>query len=423
MSAIFLSVAGLAAAETERRNSQPAIHDKLSPETAIEFAWHHHPIMASARAQVAAQHGREVQAALWPRPELGALLIEEDEKTERQLSIYQKLELGGKRSARVSVAAASAFLSETDRADAWRNLRAEIIEAFARLAYVRELVEVTGELERIGEEQAQLAAALLKAGKLSEQVLLKTKQRSALAAAASDNAGKLLKDAERQVLIAMGAPADSPMPGEIDCNRSGSDEALPAFKELLQLAFTNNPAMTASRARVMIADSLHRVARASRWSDVTLTAGYKSISKEEGLDSTATIAGLSMGLPIWDRSQGDIAATRELSLSEKSAQELTMLDVAALVSKLHAEYEGRVRDEKTLAAEVLPIAEKRYALIRNRHDNGKIGKGELLRAQAELEETMLEHARAKLMLAIATAEIEKAALGAAIPGENASDRQ
>ncbi|MDP6044658.1 MAG: TolC family protein, partial [Phycisphaerae bacterium] len=174
--------------------------------TALEHVWRSHPGMNRARHLILARHGYKAQAALWPNPVLGGAFLEEPgKKTRGIVSLAQKFEIGGKADARVSVAAANVFLAETELVETWSALRAEIKEAFVRLAYARSYRNLTEQIAAADSEQLELTTGLFKAGKTSEAQTLKLTRQAAKSKSAFDQSEFLVSDATRGVLIAVGS--------------------------------------------------------------------------------------------------------------------------------------------------------------------------------------------------------------------------
>jgi outer membrane protein TolC len=152
----------------------------FSVTEALTYAWGAHPAMNRSRHLVRARHGYQAQAALWPNPVVGGGFQDEPGKKVRGIvSLAQKFEIGGKANARVSVAAANIFLSETELIETWSALRAEIKEAFVRLEYARLNAKLTQQVAQATQEQLDLTIGLFKAGKASETQTMKLTQQAA----------------------------------------------------------------------------------------------------------------------------------------------------------------------------------------------------------------------------------------------------
>ena len=384
-------------------------------------AWHHHPEMKRDRALIGQTYGRQIQAALWPNPSLEVSGHHEpNRKRAGQIGFSQRFELGGRRKSRMSAAAAAVLQKETELLETWADIRAQIKEAFVRLAYARQRCQIQERILRAEARRLELAQSLLQVGKLSEQECLRFQQQRDRADATQRSADVLLKDARRQVVIAVGG--SGLVPGEswpndrteIVCSIDATAPAAEDMEKLMALAQANNPALRTARTRTAVATALHRLAKTKRWSDLKVSLAYRDTHYEEmeGGTGHALIAGVSVDLPLWNRYQGDVAAARERIVASRQAEEVTALNVASKLSEILAAQQRWTAEETTLRERILPAAEKRLDLARDAFANGKASEIDVLARVRETEALGLEHLQARLMLAVAAIQLERAVAAA-----------
>ena len=250
------------------------------------------PRIAQARAQAQAAEARARQAGVSPNPEIslevenfaGTGPYRDTRSAETTLALSQRIELGGKRSARVAVATSErdfALLSlRRAEADLARDIRvghAELRAAEDRAVLARDNVGQAREL-------ARTARLLVEVGR--DPPLRQLRAEALLAEAQAEEAlafGELL--AARRLLADLIGSGDS----ELSASISG-DEAVPgalppetpSLDEQLAAAERD-----AAQARI-------RVARAEAVPDVTASAGVRRIN--DGRE-TAFVAGFSIPLP------------------------------------------------------------------------------------------------------------------------------
>ncbi len=337
------------------------------------------PRLAQAKAQAQAAEARARQAGVSPNPEIG-LEIENFAGTgpfrdvrgaETTFQVTQRFELGGKRSARVAVAAAERDFALVSFEKAQADLTRDIREAHAGLRSAEDLAVLARDNVTQARELARTATVLVEVGR--DPPLRKLRADALLAEAqahAARSFGELL--AARRLLadligssdpeISAAVLADDPAPTNLDPEFVSLDE---------QLAVAERDA---ARARI-------RVATASAVPDVTASGGVRRINDDR---ETAIVAGFSIPIPIRDRNRGGIAAAE----AEELAAEANLAQ--ARVDARRARHDARMllgaADERVavLSGPLLGQAEEAVRLARLGYAAGKFNLIELLDAQAAL---------------------------------------
>lgn len=386
-------------------SSGAALAEPVSLAQALAQGADQSPRVAEAKAKAAAAEARARQAGASPNPELsvevenfaGTGVFQGLRSTETTLALSQRIELGGKRSARVAVASFErdfAFLSyRAAEADLVRDIRiahAELRAAEDRAVLARENV---GQ----GRELARTAKLLVEAGR--DPPLRQLRAEALLAEAQAEEArafGELL--AARRLLadlIGSSDPELSAIPIYDEAAPGALPPATPSLDE--QLAATERDA---AQARI-------QVARADAVPDVTASGGVRRIN--DGRE-TAFVAGFSIPLPFRDRNRGGIEAARADGVASEAALAQARLDAR------RAQHDARMllgaADARVdaLSGPSLAQAEEAVRLARIGYGAGKFGLLELLDAQAALTtaktaliEARLDRARALAALIRANA--------------------
>lgn len=364
------------------------------------------PRIAQARARAEAAEARARQAGASPNPELsfeienfaGSGLYRNVRSAEETLALSQRLELGGKRSARVAVASAErdAALLAYKRAEA--DLTRDTRNAFAEMRAAEDRAVIARGNVAQAEELARSAGLFVEVGR--DPPLRKLRADAALAEARAEQArtfGELL--IARRLLAALIGSSDP------ELSASGFDDGatppllppgIPTLDE--QVAAVERDA---ARARI-------RVAQANAVPDLTASAGVRRIN--DGRE-TAFVAGVALPLPVRDRNRGNIAAAGSDSAAAEAALAQARLDAS------RAQHDARMllaaADERVaaLAGPGLAQAEEALRLARIGYTAGKFSLLELLDAQAALNAARqalilarLDRARALAALIRATAQ-------------------
>ena len=162
---------------------------RLSLGQALDEAYARSPTVIAAEAEVAAAEARARQAGYRENPELGLEVenfagtgaLKGLRSTETTLSINQRLDLGGRRPARVAVARADIELQRLRLATARADLASNVRQEFARAIAAKERLDQTDENVELTKELARVAGLLVDAGR--EPPLRGMRARSALAQA------------------------------------------------------------------------------------------------------------------------------------------------------------------------------------------------------------------------------------------------
>lgn len=373
---------------------------------ALDQAAGNSPRLAQARAQAEAAEARARQAGVSPNPEI-SLEVENFAGTgpyrnvrsaETTLALSQRLELGGKRSARVAVASAErdAALLAYKRAEA--DLARDIRIAYAELRAAEDRAVLARDNVAQAEELARSARLFVEVGR--DPPLRKLRADALLAEAKAEQARTF-----GELLTARRALADLIGSSDPELSAVGFDEgatppmlppATPTLDEQLAAAERD-----AARARIL-------VAKANAVPDLTASAGVRRIS--DGRE-TAFVAGIALPLPIRDRNRGNIAAAGSDSLAAESALAQARLDAN------RAQHDARMllgaANERVaaLSGPGLAQAEEAVRLARIGYSAGKFSLIELIDAQSALNaarETLitarLDRVRALAALIRATAQ-------------------
>jgi len=369
----------------------PDADSMLDPSTAVSlpdalrYAWYYHPRMLSARKAMAAASDRMLVAQLWPNPALRANLADEAErKTFYRAEVLQALELGGKRDARVSVAAARAFERQAGAVAAWCDVRAEVKRTHARCVYLEERQVRLTDLQGVATQQHTLASELVSAGKqpadFPARFAVSLAEREAAVAVNKD----LVVDALRRFRVALGRPA-SPGGGPSPTSLAGGPVALPDYEALHGMVIDASPDLASARAAVRLAHARLLSARAARWADPRIGAHVKRFEYDAD-DETSEEFGLALEVELHLRnlSKADTrAAENDLAASQDDAR-AAALSVAAELSRILADARRLETELGTLKRVALPQAENTLVLAEARYRQGKTDAFARLKARQEL---------------------------------------
>lgn len=360
------------------------------------------PRVSQAKAQADAAEARARQAGVSPNPELsvevenfaGTGAFQGLRSTETTLALSQRLELGGKRSARVAVASAERDFAFLTYKAALADLHRDIRLAHAELRADEDRAVLARDNTTAAEELSRTAKVLVDAGRdpplrqlRADATLAEARAEQARTLAELLNARRLLatligsEDAELSALVTEEeAPANVP-------------PATPSLNEQLALAQRG-----AAQARI-------KLARADAVPDVTASGGVRRFA--EGRE-TALVAGVSIALPFRDRNRGNIEAAQSEGLAAEAGAQLARIDAnrerqdaRILLGAAEVRYEA-------LAGPGILQAEEALRLARIGYNAGRFSLLELLDAQNALTTAKLNLIQARLDRANALAALIRA---------------
>lgn len=390
-------LAGALVATGSTVNAEP-----ITLSDALKSAVGSSPRVTQAKALAEAAEARARQAGVSPNPELslevenfaGSGAFQGLRSTEATLALSQRLELGGKRSARVEVARAERDFAFFSYKAALADLDREIRLAHAELRADEDRAILARDNTASAEELARTARILVDAGR--EPPLRQLRAEAALAEAKAEQArtfGELLSS--RRLLTAL-IWSDDP-----ELSATFAEEAAPAnvpveaptLNEQLAIAQKN-----AALARV-------RLARANAIPDITASGGVRRFA--EGRE-TALVAGVSISLPFRDRNRGTIEASQSESLAAEAAAMLARneanrarYDARMLLGAAELRYEA-------LAGLGISQAEEALRLAQIGYNAGKFSLLELLDARNALNAARLNLIQARFDRAEALAALIRA---------------
>jgi cobalt-zinc-cadmium efflux system outer membrane protein len=374
----------------------------LTLEQALDEAAARSPAIVAARAEVEAARARLRQAGVRFNPELsvdvenfaGTGPYSGLSGTETTVSINQRLDLGGRRRARVSAAEARLTAQELHLAIAEADLAQAVREQFATAVAARERLGLARENEERARELARIAGVLVDAGR--EPPLRAIRARSAAAqAAAALSATQAADDAARRTLAAF----------------FGVDAAPPSVVSSLgEVRATNvSPRQTLevrlASAEVAVAKTEIDQERAARRLDPSVGVGIRRI-QETG--DQAFVAGFSMPLPIFDRNRGNIEAAQADARAAEARLNNMVAQASARIDNARANLAAADARVEALEQAAIPEAGEALRLAQLAYQAGKIDLIELLDAQEAFASAQNELIEARLARAQAVAALARA---------------
>lgn len=376
---------------------------RLSLAQALHEAYARSPTVIAAEAEVAAAEARARQAGYRQNPELsvevenfgGTGELRGLRSTETTVSLNQRLDLSGRRAARVLAARADIELQKLKLSVARADLASSVRQEFARAVAARERLELATENVDLTKELARVAGLLVEAGR--EPPLRAMRARSALAQAQAQQeaagADELAARTTLASLLGSATPIEEAVHGPLDLSPSA-------------INVESSLDVRVAAAEVAAAQAALQVQRAEGRFDPALGAGVRHIRETGDL---GLVAGLSLPLKIFDQNRGNIEAARATVEAAEARQRTSLLGVTSRGQNAISAVEAAQRRVAALQKSAIPEAREALRLAQKSWTEGRATLVELLDAQNAYLSTQAALTEAELALAVATAELGRIA--------------
>ncbi|WP_285412434.1 TolC family protein [Variovorax sp. efr-133-TYG-130] len=386
-----------ASSRAATRTLEPA--GPLTLRSAVAMALRANPGLAAASREQDATEAAIVQAGAWPNPTLDAQLedLRRDNRT-TTLQLSQPIELGGKRSARVTAAERARDQAASALAGRRAEIRAATVTAFFDVLTAQERLRLAQDSVGLAQTATRATTNRVAAGKVSP--LEETRARVAEAGMRVEllQAEGTLRSA-RQQLAALWGNSD-PRFTQVE----GAVDQLPAMaaSQDMGVRIAAAPVVVQARLEVERRKALSDLEQAKRIPDVTVSLGAKRVPASDGEAGGSrrnqVVVGLSVPLPIFDTNRGNVAEA--LSREEKARDDLAAaeLQLGTEVAQATERLRSARATAQTLQHDALPGAETAYKAATKGFELGKFSFLEALDAQRTLFQV-----RAQYLLALADA--------------------
>ncbi len=399
----------IACATASAWTAEPAAAQaELTLADALRAASANNPALRSVPFELQALEGRRQQAAVRPNPELGLELenlagsgdLSGTDALESTLALSQLIELGGKRDARVALAAGEYDLLQADLAIRRLEVQAEVARRF--LAVVSDQHRLT-----LARRTAGLATDVHSGVQKRVHAA-----RSPIAEASRANIARIrasldVIDAERRLESSRYALAAAWGANQPDFGTARADLLrFPAVEEFAALSekLEQNPDQLRYLSEQRMREAEIRLAQATRTPDITFGAGVRGF---EGTGDNALVLSFSIPLPLANRNAGAIAESQARLGLLPYERQAALLAVRTRLFALHQQL-GQARTVATaLDAELVPQARAALEQTRAGFDRGRFGYLEVAEAQRELLDLELARIEAATSFHLVLIEIER----------------
>lgn len=357
----------------------------LTLSGAIKKAVAASPRLKSARAGLDAARGTEDQAGYWSNPEFafeveniaGSGQFSRADSAEYTYGLSQKIELGGKRSARKNIARAEREAARTNLQAERLNLARDIHIAYSSVLAAAEALKLAIDQEKLA--KGILASVSARVDAAAEPEIQRSKAEVAYATSVI-----VREQEERQLKVAkielaglwgaskLGVPLEHAYFFELR-----APEALNIYREKLDRL----PDIQRLNYVKALRKSSLKFEQAQAIPDPRFSLGVRDF-RESG--EQAFVFGVSFPIPILHQNGGNIAKARaDVLRAESDSRQAVLMLEQQLVENWH-DWNSAYLEAEKLKTQLLPIAERAFRLARVGYEKGKFPYLEVLDAQRTL---------------------------------------
>lgn len=393
MRSFSLLVPAFCVALTATAQAQPVEIRTL--DDALRIAEANSPRIRAADARRETATGVRLQAGVWPNPELfvdaenfgGTKEYRGSNSIELTAGLSQKIEIGGKRQARIDAAEAGLILAAKDRDADLLALREDVARSYVNALYSARLVAL--ENDRLTNARA-LAGAVRERVQNGREPPIQSRKSDVALASAEVASQKVQReyDGNRAAFAALLGSRNI----ELIAN-SGWFDRIGDVPEVApdETALAENPDFSRLNASIALARAGVDAERAANVPDPTVRAGMRRYRED---DSSALVIGLSIPIPVFDQNSGNILKARQ-TLNQAEAEAETMrLTLLGYLAKARQTLIAAHREAETMGKTIIPAADETAQAAHEGYTAGKFGFLDLLDAQRTQFDVKAQHAAA-----------------------------
>lgn len=334
------------------------------------------PSVDVTEAQVDVARGNQQQAGLRPNPEVsvefeniaGTGVFRGLRATETTMAVGQRLELGGKRSARVEAARAETRVAELRAEIARADLALQVRQRFIDAVAARHRLLLAEQALTRSQELARIARVLVDVGR--DPPLRALRAEANLGEAEAELTERTAEDEiARRLLAALWGEPTPPL--------SVNENSLPIDARAAPAEPLSVLAIRLADAELEAAEAVIDRERSLRTPDLTLSAGVR---RNEEADAQGFIVGASVALPLFNRNQGSIAAAQAAARAAEAQRALLLVESARSIATARAMLGAAEERVETLETRTVPQAEEALRLATIGYRAGRFSLIELLDA-------------------------------------------
>jgi len=390
--ALDLEISTLRLSETPSETTLEAYeiaepNDFLTLRQALALTVINNPELKVFSLEIRAAQARQLQAGLWPNPEVdieaenvgGTGELSGFDGAETTIQLSQLIELGNKSQKRKKVASLEKQLAGADYNTKRLEIFSEATKAFILVLKAQEKLQLSNELLKLSEESFETVTKRVDAGK--DSPVERTRASVALANIKISN-----REAQREIeykrkQLASFWGQEKPLFKEA-AGDLYSIEQLPTLANLTD-QLQQNPEYARWEAEIRKNQAVLDLEKSKATGDITIGAGLRRFNET---DDNAFVFGVSIPLPISDRNQGSKRKAAYNLAKSREEKRAAWLKLQNEFNQTYKELENSYSQATSLRDEVLPAAIEMFNAATTAYQEGKVDYLNVLDAQRTLFE-------------------------------------
>lgn len=407
MALLMISVSSVAVKNSHAQTESVEVTE-VTLEEAIKRAVDVSPASRIGEATKEISKGEHQQAALIPNPELsveaenigGRGNYKGVDALETTIAVSQTIEMGGKRTARIKVAAEGGNLAGYDAQSQRLGLIYDVSVAYIEAVAAEEQLQIAKEQQKLARGTLDTVAKRVDAA--ADPIFQKSKADVAL------SASKIaVKQAEQQAKITKQKLVRywDGTASQIKLNHKFFNKIEePMAYERVVSGLKNSPDYQRWNALHAQSKAVIDLEKSNAIPDPTVTMGVRDF-RESG--DQAFVVGVSIPFAFFNRNQGNIYKAGQESAKIDAERQKSWMDLEISLASLTEELESSFSAAEIIDQSTLPAAQKAFSEARKGHSAGKFAYLEVLDAQRTLADVREEYNNTLRKYHLARAEINR----------------
>jgi outer membrane protein, heavy metal efflux system len=379
----------------------------LTFRSALELASTRNLGLEAARRQRAIRDAAIQSARLRPNPDVST---ETSRDTPHQaFSVDWPVEIGGKRSNRILLAREELSLADIDVQVSLRTMRRRVREAFYSLLASDQRVVLEQQALEIARRLREIAQSRFDTGAAPRLEVL----QADLGVARADTDLELARGLQTAERARLNGVLNLPPQQATTVVGSLYDRVnAPLYDQAVQLIATSNTDLTGVDRQIAVEQRRIDLLRSERTPTPIFTAG--AVFNAPGEFDAGHRIGVTVGVPLFNRNQGEIAAALARSLQLRAQRDATQRDIQSSLFGVIARLDAQRKQIGAYRDRLVPTATELEGLSEESYRAGRTAVLSVLEAQRTLKDVSEEALRAALDLQLSLAELEEL-LGTTLP--------
>ncbi|WP_338476414.1 TolC family protein [Pseudomonas khavaziana] len=373
----------------------------LTLDAALQTAFANNPDLAAALWEIDIAQGGRQQAGLIPNPVV-SWDAEDTRRNSRTTSIKlsQTLELGGKRGARIDVAARAQDAAALTLEQRRNVLRAEVIESYYGALRAQERLDLAQRSMALAERGLVVANGRVTAGKSSPVEATRAQVQVSEIRLELNRARIGLADAYRRLAARTGSAA---IDFEAVATQNTSAPALPGAAQLLA-RLEQTAELRLAELSIVQNEASVSLEKAQRIPDLDVSIGSQY---DASVRERVNLVGVSMPIPLFNRNQGNILAASRRTDQARDLRNATELRLRTETRQALDLWQTADTEVRAFNQQILPAAQSAVDSATRGFEMGKFNFLDVLDAQRTLIAARTQYLTATAQATDAWVRIER----------------